>query len=77
MHDYDVITRRAVFRNVDTRPCSCNDVNVCNVTSPLGNSKVVQKASSATVDFEATARRARPMALLVTTLTTFLTTFFD
>ena len=56
MHDYDVITRRAVFRNVDTRLCSCNDVNVCNVTSPLGNSKVVQKASSATVDFETTAR---------------------
>jgi hypothetical protein len=54
MHDYDVITKRAVFRNVDTRPCSCNDVNACNVTSPVGNSKVVQKACSVTVDFEAT-----------------------
>jgi hypothetical protein len=54
MHDYDVITKRAVFRNVDTRPCSGNDVNACSVTSPLGNSKVVQKACSVTVDFEAT-----------------------
>jgi hypothetical protein len=54
MHDYDVITKRAVFRNVDTRSCSCNDVNACNVTSPVGNSKVVQKACSVTVDFEAT-----------------------
>ena len=55
MHDYDVITRRAVFRNVDSRPCNCSDVNICNVTSPVGNSKVLQKASSATLDFETTS----------------------
>jgi hypothetical protein len=53
MHDYDVITKRAVFRNVDTRPCSGNDANTCSINSPLGNSKVIQRASSATLDFEA------------------------
>jgi len=55
MHEYDVVTRRVVFRNVDSRVCSGNDVNTCDVTSPVGNSKVVQKAASATLDFEATA----------------------
>ncbi len=55
MHEYDVITRRAVFRNVDTRRCTGNDVNTCDITSPVGNSKVLQKASSVSLDFEATA----------------------
>ena len=55
MHEYDVITRRAVFRNVDTRRCTGNDVNICDITSPVGNSKVLQKASSVSLDFEATA----------------------
>jgi hemolysin-activating ACP:hemolysin acyltransferase len=55
MHDYDAITKRAVFRNVDTRPCSGNDVNICSLAAPVGNSKVVQKASSVTVDFERVA----------------------
>jgi hypothetical protein len=55
MHDYDAITKRAVFRNVDKRPCSGNDVNICSLASPVGNSKVVQKASSVTVDFERVA----------------------
>ena len=55
MHEYDAITRRAVFRNVDTRRCTGNDVNICDITSPVGNSKVLQKASSMSLDFEATA----------------------
>ena len=88
MHDYDVITRRAVFRNADTRPRAVNSFSnntsrnsnssgsgnsdsaaansTSSVASPtpycatmqyhhLGNSKVVQKASSMSLDFEAAA----------------------
>ena len=56
MHDYDVITRRAVFRNVDTRPRVYSAGNPCGPGEGVGNSKVVQKASSLSIDFEATAQ---------------------
>lgn len=52
MHNYDVITRRAVFRNVDKRcmdPAGNGKINKNNLE---GFSKVIQKASSLTVDFE-------------------------
>lgn len=63
MHDYDAITRRAVFRNVDTRPRTTHGTsyatsmnpNPNSITAEKGNSKVVQKASSVSIDFEATA----------------------
>ena len=56
MHDYDVITRRAVFRNVDQRSnCSYNMMSNRNEDYACGASKVIIKASSATVDFEAEA----------------------
>jgi hypothetical protein len=65
MHDYDAITRRAVFRNVDTRPRAHASPTPANSTaaaasngaasSVTGNSKVVQKASSLSLDFEAAA----------------------
>lgn len=48
MHNYDVITRRAVFRNVDKR---LSDNNGGSEVIE-GFSKVIQKASSLTVDFE-------------------------
>lgn len=54
MHEYDAITRRAVFRNVDTRPRSFSSGNPCGIVA-VGNSKVVQKASAMSLDFEATA----------------------
>lgn len=52
MHHFNVITRRTVFRNCDHR-------NVCSTTMmgkgkrgyECGSSKVILKASSATVDF--------------------------
>jgi hypothetical protein len=44
MHDYDVITRRAVFRNV------CDTSNGRNGAAE--HSKVIHKASSVTIDFE-------------------------
>lgn len=46
LHDYDAITRRVVFRNVDARIRSGERCN------PSLNSKVVQKACSMTIDFE-------------------------
>jgi len=65
MHDYDAITRRAVFRNVDTRPRTTHGNSYATSMNPSpndsttigekGNSKVVQKASSVSIDFEATA----------------------
>ena len=80
MHDYDAVTRRAVFRNVDTRPRTSHGASaLSNSTTPgstslhsvpsttssmssggtpaveKGNSKVVQKASSMSIDFEATS----------------------
>jgi hypothetical protein len=59
MHDYDVITRRAVFRNVDQRS-SCSYPPMLSASSAkedyaCGANKVLMKASSATVDFEAEA----------------------
>lgn len=59
IHEYNAILRRTVFRNTDKRPR-----NVCQYSPPLstfpsciepssiGNSKVIQKASSMTIDFE-------------------------
>jgi hypothetical protein len=58
MHDYDAITRRAVFRNCDTRlrnHFSC-EKDVCTGEKEdcaIGNSKVIHKASSLTIDLEA------------------------
>ena len=47
MHDYDCITRRAIFRNT---PSTCApSATGCEAHS---SSKVVQKASSLTIDFE-------------------------
>lgn len=51
MHNYDCITRRAVFRNTDIRPTPSSG----RVTPSAGSSKVVQKACSATIDFECPA----------------------
>ncbi len=56
MHNYDVITRRAVFRNVDQRSnCAYNMMSTNTEDYACGANKVVMKASSATVDFEAEA----------------------
>ena len=62
MHDYDVITRRVNFRNIDTRggvamsgvPPELNSDDTSASSSPLisSNGKVVQKASSVSLDFE-------------------------
>jgi len=67
MHNYDVITRRAVFRNVDKRPrdntssrygggmeqlSPGNNEEKGGSPSLVGYSKVIQKASSFTMDFE-------------------------
>lgn len=54
MHDYDVITRRTVFRNNDNRSI-CSNVMVSNngKNYQCGSSKVILKASSMTIDFEA------------------------
>ncbi len=49
MHDYDCFTRRAVFRNVDKRSRQENNWED-------SNSKVIQKASSVTIDFECPAK---------------------
>jgi hypothetical protein len=46
MHDYDCITRRAVFRNNDRRSLAEGSA------VPTNNTKVIQKASSVTIDFE-------------------------
>lgn len=48
MHNYDVITRRAVFRNMHD---STKDGNL----DSKERSKVIHKASSATLDFELSA----------------------
>jgi hypothetical protein len=47
MHNYDCITRRAVFRNADQRPR-----RESGSYTGKGNSKIIQKASSVTIDFE-------------------------
>jgi hypothetical protein len=44
MHNYDCITRRTVFRNMDKRAAARNQKGE--------NSKVIQKACSLTVDIE-------------------------
>ena len=75
MHDYDAITRRAVFRNVDTRPrahpptpASVSANNGHSADGGAGNSKVVQKASSLSLDFEAAATALRDPAPLLAEL---------
>jgi hypothetical protein len=53
MHNYDVITRRAVFRNADKRNVDEEgNGSSGNSGNMEGFSKVIQKASSLTVDFE-------------------------
>jgi hypothetical protein len=55
MHNYDVITRRTVFRNVDKRK-TCSNVMLAKDNMDFqcgGGSKVLLKASSVSVDFEA------------------------
>jgi hypothetical protein len=49
MHNYDCITRRAVFRNVDERPHKGPDSSSKIIK---GSSKLIQKASSVTADFD-------------------------
>ena len=44
MHEYDALIRRTVFRNVDTRHYEGKKYV-----------KIIQKASSVTVDFESTS----------------------
>jgi hypothetical protein len=58
MHHYDCITRRAVFRNADQRrtelETTASPTGPDDRPSPIvGSSKVIQKASSMTIDFEA------------------------
>jgi hypothetical protein len=56
MHNYDVITRRAVFHNVDQRSnCGENEMKTSRDERFCGASKVILKASSATIDMEAEA----------------------
>lgn len=55
MHNYNVITRRTVFRNMDRRTtCSAVMMSSDGTEFECGSSsKVILKASSTTVDFEA------------------------
>lgn len=58
MHNYDAITRRTVFRNVDKRR-KCSSVMLSNDSHEFecgGSSKVILKASSVSLDFEAEPR---------------------
>jgi hypothetical protein len=48
MHNFDCVTRRAIFRNNDQRPTRGSDPSL----DLRGTSKVIQKASSLTIDFE-------------------------
>jgi hypothetical protein len=54
MHNYDCIVRRAVFRNTDSRkmPISGGGVSSKLDNNGMGSNKVIQKASSITIDFE-------------------------
>jgi hypothetical protein len=54
MHNYDCIIRRAVFRNADSRkmPISGGGVSSKLDNNGMGSNKVIQKASSITIDFE-------------------------
>lgn len=54
MHNYDVITRRTVFRNIDRRDV-CSNVMIAGSGDNVqcGSSKVILKASSFSLDFEA------------------------
>eukprot|EP00981_Chlorochromonas_danica_P002005 scaffold413_cov176-Ochromonas_danica.AAC.1 len=56
MHNYDVILRRVVFRNVDKRD-TCSTVMLAGSKGEYqcGSSKVVLKATSFSLDFEAEA----------------------
>lgn len=51
MHNYDCITRRTVFRNADTREQNFGNGDERGERQ-RGTSKVIQKASSITLDFE-------------------------
>ena len=54
MHNYDVITRRTVFRNIDQQAtCSTLLLNSNSKSYHCGSSKVLGKVSSMTIDFEA------------------------
>ena len=55
MHDYDVITRRTVIRNIDRRDVVCSNVMIAGSGDSVqcGSSKVILKASSFSLDFEA------------------------
>jgi hypothetical protein len=54
MHHYDVITRRTVFRNTQRRG-TCANVMLAGTDGNYhcGSSKVILKASSVSLDFEA------------------------
>lgn len=55
MHNHDAMTRRTVFRNVDKRK-SCSSIMLSNNNQHFecgGSSKVILKASSVSIDFEA------------------------
>eukprot|EP01031_Cornospumella_fuschlensis_P036624 gene36624-44427_t len=55
MHDYDVITRRTVIRNIDRRDVVCSNVMIAGSGDSVqcGSSKVILKATSFSLDFEA------------------------
>ncbi len=60
MHDFDCVTRRAEFRNLDTR--IRQDTGRHGQPKPpdaplaqSSNSKVIQKACSSTIDFESSS----------------------
>ncbi len=56
MHDYDCVTRRAIFRNADQRKGhhqqNHDQLSQEGDQGGRGFSKVIQKASSLTIDFE-------------------------
>lgn len=55
MHHHDAITRRAVFRNIDKRK-TCSSIMLSNNNKKFecgSGSKVLLKASSLSIDFEA------------------------
>jgi hypothetical protein len=65
MHNYDAVIRRTVFRNVDQHDkCSRTIFSGDGINYQCGSSKVILKACSATVDFE-----AEPLPFYLTQLT--------
>ncbi len=58
MHDFDAITRRVTFRNMDYRVRSQSPMEKPGSVHPVdsgGQHKVIQKACSLSVDFESSA----------------------